>query len=367
MEFLKREMVNHLLRRSSVHNLERDCQKIAAETVAGLSTSMSLISSARIKICTDCGSKNVQNQHINGAFCLPTEVTMTCHVSTKSDQKCSEKKPTQRKLKQNKLFSHPQEEFSKKNTPAGELKLRGANISLALLQNELENLNITYVSVQDRLNNVHEFLKSLKVDPQDVHIAAIEDELKNVISTLKILENELINMDNSRNQLQQELQKAIVSRDSLLQELVSPKKKISSNYSDVDLILSKQQLLFQNNKILCTSFEISQSVSKKCTCKKKDKCKPYFHEKILEDSIFYTFIEKDNTSKNIRLAKIMEQLEVILRRKNSHAFEFAIDNNMYDIEFVWIQNNIIYLIQADIYRENGSKNLFNKRWIKITV
>src|SRR5688572_17379568 len=42
MECLKPGMVEHLLKKSTAYNLEKDCRVLAADTVIGLSTSMSL-------------------------------------------------------------------------------------------------------------------------------------------------------------------------------------------------------------------------------------------------------------------------------------------------------------------------------------
>jgi hypothetical protein len=250
-------------------------------------------------------------------------------------------------------------------------QLQNINNSRDLLQRKLNKIGARCKFAQDKLIENQKLFESVQINRGQHACENIDDDDDNRMQNFKFflsyLESEARRAINSQQLLQKEFDKMTALCDALQQKKqIVTVNKISSNYSNLDMLLIKQELLCSNG-ILCTRFEISERMTKKCTCKKKNKCKPYFHENILEDSIFYTFAEKNNTFENIRLAKIMKQLILILSQKNCYTFEFDIDNESYNIEFIWSQNDIIYLVQSNICIDGNSKFLFDKRWIKITI
>uniref|UniRef100_A0A6C0C5H4 Uncharacterized protein n=1 Tax=viral metagenome TaxID=1070528 RepID=A0A6C0C5H4_9ZZZZ len=343
MECVKPGMVNHLLKKSSTDSLEQDCKKLACESVTKIVVNMTLVGTQITRV-----KRNIINEQ-------------TDNDDSKRLIRC-EKKNRIKKMKRetarvsehtdNSMYSSLQE------------RIQRIGISRDSLQNELKRMDTECKSAQTRLLESQETLSSINSQIQNGD--DVGNELLNLANSLSLLETQARKMIDMRKSLREELSNLISSHDTVDQEIeTASKKKVLTKHSDLNELLTKQ--LSYINGVLCSKLEISKLVPKKCICKKKNKCKPYMHENVLEDSIFYTFIEKNCTSNNVRLAKIMEKLNPMLSDKNDYSFEFDIGKELYNIEFVWALNDIIYLIQSDIYIDGTTKFLFNKRWIKITI
>lgn len=343
IERIKPQMVSFLLKNTSPESLEAVSQAIVVQSLERLCSVD--IDAQKVMIDIQLPTEHLCKAHLCGCMLAPRKMSKEQFQRKIETQTAIEQEKKRIKNMKKRAAARDRHKNVKNIFEERINKLSKCCMSL---ERDIMGLNVENKGVTAKLAEIRSFAQDLLIKLRNGKISweDVEIRMDKMAKSFEVLGKE-------------------VKRLMVLQSLPPPVPQTPSN---IDNLLAKQQMQRKDGKVLCTRFEISKLIpSLKCDCKNKERCKPYLHERQLGDSIHHTFVTKTNTNKNSRLVKIMESLEMILRDKEHYTFQFDINKYFYDIEIVWIQNNIIYLVQSDIYFEGTHKYLFNKRWIKITI